>query len=98
MNELLMNTHVLVESAEGKKEISMLTYQLSNRRIYLTDEITSETATAFVLQMQYLAQEKEPVDIFINSPGGSANAGLVIYDVPFTIFFVYGIHYAIPDS
>ena len=38
-------------------------------------------AIQFAMEMEYLAQLKEPIDIYINSPGGSVNAGLVIYDI-----------------
>ena len=33
------------------------------------------------LQVLYHADKGNPVDIYINSPGGSVNAGLVIYDL-----------------
>ena len=38
-------------------------------------------ANDFVSQMLYLVEKGEPVEIYINSPGGSVNAGLVIYDM-----------------
>ena len=52
-----------------------------NRKLFLTGEVTSEMANTFVSELLYLAQSNEPIDIYINSPGGSVNAGLVIYDV-----------------
>jgi ATP-dependent Clp protease protease subunit len=48
--------------------------------LFLTGEVTSEMANDFVSQMLYLAASDEPINIYINSPGGSVNAGLVIYD------------------
>lgn len=70
-----------VESAQGIREVSLDTRHLMNRRIFIQGEITDETANEFLSQMLYLEQEADdPITIYINSPGGSVNAGLVIYD------------------
>ncbi|MBR2045010.1 MAG: ATP-dependent Clp protease proteolytic subunit [Agathobacter sp.] len=70
-----------VESAHGVREVSLDTRHLMKRRIFLNGEINEETANDFLSQMLYLEQESnDPVTIYINSPGGSVNAGLVIYD------------------
>ncbi len=74
------NPSFLEESCDGMREISLKTRHFTNRKLFLTGEITEETANDFVSQILYLAQSDEPVDIFINSRGGSVNAGLVIYD------------------
>ena len=37
-------------------------------------------ADNFVSELLYLAQEDSPVDIYINSPGGSVSAGFGIFD------------------
>ena len=80
-SETLWIPQTLVEDAGGKSVIDLRTYHFSRRKVYLLGEITEETANHFILQMQYLAEEKKPVDIYINSPGGAISAGLVIYDV-----------------
>lgn len=72
---------VEVESSQGTREVSLKTKHFTNRRLFLTGEVTEDMANDFVSQMLYLAENGEPVDIYINSPGGSVNAGLVIYDV-----------------
>ena len=70
-----------VESANGTREVALITRQLMNRRIFLTGEINSETANEFLLQLLFMEEEKDkPVTIYINSPGGEVNAGLMIYD------------------
>lgn len=71
----------LEESCNGIREIELQTKHFSNRKLFLTGEVTDEMAIDFVSQFAYLATENEPVDIYINSPGGSVNAGLVIYDL-----------------
>ncbi|MBQ8040359.1 MAG: ATP-dependent Clp protease proteolytic subunit, partial [Lachnospiraceae bacterium] len=68
------------ESCHGTKEINLQTKHFTNRKIFLTGEVTEDMANDFVSQMLYLSISNEPVDIYINSPGGSVNAGLVIYD------------------
>lgn len=72
---------VEVESAHGVREVALNTRHLMNRIIFLTGEINGETANDFLSQILYLQQEKEkPVTVYINSPGGEVNAGLMIYD------------------
>ncbi len=69
------------ESSSGIRIIDLKTQHLSNRKIFIDEEITSELAHDIVYELLYLCEEEEPIDIFIDSPGGSVNAGLVIYDV-----------------
>lgn len=70
-----------VESAHGVREVSLDTRHLMNRRIFLNGEINEDTANDFLSQMLYLEEDSsDPITIYINSPGGSVNAGLVIYD------------------
>ncbi len=55
---------------------------LEDRIIFLTDEITDQTANTVVAQLIYLEGKNPDKDIYmyINSPGGSVTAGLAIYD------------------
>ena len=69
------------ESCNGTREISLRTKHLTNGKLFLTGEVTDEMANSFVSELLYLVEKGETVDIFINSPGGSVNGGLVIYDV-----------------
>lgn len=69
------------ESCNGVQVVNLQTKHFTNRKLFLTGEVTSEMANNFVSEFLYLAQSEEPIDIYINSPGGSVNAGLVIYDV-----------------
>lgn len=77
----LVGPSIEVESAHGVREVSLDTRHLMNRRIFINGEINEESANDFLSQMLYLEQESsDPITIYINSPGGSVNAGLVIYD------------------
>ena len=71
---------VVVEDAEGFHTVSLLTHHMKHRKLFLRGEITSEMADNFITELLYLTQENAPIDIYINSPGGSVNAGLMIYD------------------
>ncbi|MCR5222605.1 MAG: ATP-dependent Clp protease proteolytic subunit [Lachnospiraceae bacterium] len=81
MNPLYV-PNIEVESAQGTREVSLLTRHLMNGDLFLTGEIDTELANSFLSQLLYLEKTYDrPVTIYINSPGGSVNAGLMIYDV-----------------
>ena len=69
------------ESCNGVREVQLRTKHFTNGKLFLTGEVTDEMANNFVSQLLYLVEKGDPIDIYINSPGGSVNAGLVIYDV-----------------
>ncbi len=68
------------ETAGGIEEISINSELLSERKLFLDEKITQETAVSFVKAMMYLSKKKEPISIYINSLGGEINSGLLIYD------------------
>ncbi len=71
-----------VESAQGIREVSLSTRHLMNGDLFLTGEITEEVANTLLSQILYLEKNfDQPVTLYINSPGGNVNAGLLIYDV-----------------
>lgn len=69
------------ESCNGTREITLKTKHFTDGKLFLTGEVTEEMSNDFVSELLYLTAQGKPVDIYINSPGGSVNAGLVIYDV-----------------
>ena len=70
-----------IESAHGTREVSLATHLLMDRKIFLSGEINSDTADTFIAELLFLeAHTEEPITIYINSPGGEVNAGLLIYD------------------
>ena len=75
------NPSVMEESCHGIQQISLLTKHLSNRKIFLLGEVDTVMSDTFVSMMLNLTESDEPIDIYINSPGGSVSSGLVIYDV-----------------
>ena len=72
---------VLEESSNGFQPVGLFTKHRTNRKLFLYGEVDNAMANEFVAQMLYFAETGEPVDIYINSCGGSVDAGLVLYDV-----------------
>ena len=52
------------------------------RILFLGSEVNDGIANSLVAQMLYLDSQdsSKPIDLYINSPGGSVTAGLAIYD------------------
>lgn len=69
------------ESHSGVREIDLMSQSLTDRKVYILGDITDDTLNSFLLQIQFLSKSSEPIDIYINSPGGQINAGLAIYDI-----------------
>jgi ATP-dependent Clp protease protease subunit len=55
---------------------------LKNRIVFLGSEVNDQVANVIVAQLLYLAQDDpdREIQLYINSPGGSVDAGLAIYD------------------
>jgi ATP-dependent Clp protease protease subunit len=53
-----------------------------NRIVFLGTPINDQVANLIVAQLLYLNSEDptQPINMYINSPGGSIYAGLAIYD------------------
>ena len=71
----------LEESSKGTNEMGLEAKFLSQRIVFLNGEVNDGMADAFVARMLHLMESSEPVTIILNSPGGSVDAGLVIYDM-----------------
>lgn len=51
------------------------------RQLFLEGEVTDEKVLELIKQIMYLiSQNKDPITLYINSAGGSVNAGLALYD------------------
>ena len=79
---MLWNPTIEVESSHGTREILLNTRHLMNRNIFLNGEIDEAMANSVLSQFLFLEQESnEPITMYVNSPGGEINAGLMIYDI-----------------
>lgn len=72
-----------VKSSNGITLVPLATRLLTQRRIFVEGEINQELACSFARQVMLLVAEDpdKPIDVWINSPGGEINAGLMMYDV-----------------
>lgn len=72
-----------VKSSNGITLVPLDTRLLSSRRIFIEGEINQEMACEFARKVMLLVQEdsRRPIDVWINSPGGEINAGLMMYDI-----------------
>ena len=72
---------VIEESYNGSNVIPLRSKHFTNRKLFINGEVNDEMADNFVSEFLYLAETNEPVDIYLDSPGGSVLSGLVIYDI-----------------
>lgn len=56
---------------------------LSDRKLFLWGEVNDRSARDVVEQLAYFEMDKpgEPVTLYMNTPGGSTTAGMIIYDM-----------------
>lgn len=74
--------NIIMKSSSGISLIPLESRLLYERKIFIEGEITSSSACDFVRAIMTLVGDsaEKPIDIYINSPGGEVNAGLLIYD------------------
>lgn len=73
---------VIDKTGAGERAYDIYSRLLEDRIIFISGEITDETANTVVAQLIFLEAKDADKDIsvYINSPGGSVTAGLAIYD------------------
>ena len=76
-------SEVIQRTANGVDVISLDTFNCDRRTLCIRGEITQESAFEFALTAEYLnsLSETEAITVYINSPGGDIDAGLLMYDV-----------------
>ena len=64
------------------REMTIDEMLLENRVVFLIGEINHASATSVIMRLLYLQSQKKEVDtnLYINSPGGSVDDTLAIYD------------------
>jgi ATP-dependent Clp protease protease subunit len=74
---------VLDQSSRGERAFDIYSLLLKERIIVLGQEVDDQIANLLVAEILYLESQDPDKDIhlYINSPGGSAYAGMAIYDV-----------------
>lgn len=72
---------VVEKTHSGERAFDLYSRMLNDRIIFITGEITDETANIVISELLYLDSiNNKDISIYINSPGGSVTAGLAIYD------------------
>jgi ATP-dependent Clp protease protease subunit len=73
---------VIETSGRGERAYDIYSLLLKERIIFLGTPINDQVANLMVAQLLFLNHEdsRKSIQMFINSPGGSINAGLAIYD------------------
>ena len=72
---------VIEKRYNGERAYDLYSRMLKDRIIFITGEITDETANIIISELLYLDSiNNDDISIYINSGGGSVTAGLAIYD------------------
>lgn len=78
---------VVEKSGHGERSYDIYSRLLKDRIIFIGTAIDDNVANLIIAQLLFLQSEDpaKPINVYVNSPGGSVTAGLAIYD---TIQFV----------
>lgn len=73
---------VIEQTHRGEREWGIFSRLLKDRIIFLGDTIHDTMANVIIAQLLFLESDdpEKEIHLYINSPGGSVNAGLAIYD------------------
>lgn len=73
---------VIDQSPRGDRAFDIFSKMLEERVVFVGGPIHDFMANTIIAQLLFLqsADEKKDINIYINSPGGSAYAGMAIYD------------------
>lgn len=74
--------YVIEQTSRGERSYDIFSRLLSDRIIFLGEEVSDSSAGLVIAQMLFLEAQDPDKDIqlYINSPGGSITSGLAIYD------------------
>lgn len=74
--------YVIEQTGRGERSYDIFSRLLSDRIIFLGEEVSDVSASLIIAQMLFLeAQDPEKdIRLYINSPGGSISSGFAIYD------------------
>ena len=74
---------IIRESSHGYDLIPIQDEMLSHREVELVGEVDAASVNALVRQLRYLQRQdlEGQITLFINSPGGSVDSGMALYDV-----------------
>jgi len=73
---------VVEKTIRGERAVDIYSRLLTDRIIYVGTEIDDGVANVVIAQLLHLESESQvsPIDLYLNSPGGSVTAMLAVYD------------------
>ena len=82
MKNSMLVPMVVEQTGQGERGYDIFSRLLKDRIILLGTPINDDVANLIVAQLLFLQAEDpaKPIQLYINSPGGSVTAGLAIYD------------------
>ena len=74
---------VVEQSARGERSYDLYSRLMKERVIFMTGEVETNMCNVLIAQLLFLEAEnpEAPINMYINSPGGSVYDGLGVYDV-----------------
>ena len=74
--------NVVEKTPPGERAVDIYSRLLSDRIVYIGTEIDDGVANVVIAQLLHLESESPdpPINLYLNSPGGSVTAMLAIYD------------------
>ena len=74
--------YVIRRTGRGEQSFDLYSRLLSDRIIFLGEEVSDASAGVIIAQMLFLEAEdpEKDIQLYINSPGGSVSAGFAVYD------------------
>lgn len=74
--------YVIEQTGRGERSYDIYSRLLSDRIIFLGEEISDTSASLIIAQLLFLesADPDKDIQLYINSPGGSVTAGWAVYD------------------
>jgi len=83
LSKLFYHVPIVVENTgKGERAFDIYSRLLKERIICVMGPVTDDMASVVIAQLLFLQSEsaKQPIHLYINSPGGSVTSGLGIYD------------------
>jgi ATP-dependent Clp protease protease subunit len=73
---------VIEQTGRGERAYDIYSRLLKDRILFIGTPVNDEVSNLIIAQLLFLQSEdaEKPVNVYINSPGGSVTAGLAIYD------------------
>lgn len=74
---------VVEQTARGERSYDLYSRLMKERVIFFSGEVESNMCNIIVAQLLFLEAEnpEQPINMYINSPGGSVYDGLAVYDL-----------------